>query len=72
VHIENSQEDGGNNLSSQEYSAHAWPIWEDSKGNKENSSWIHGDIFQQLHVNQREKVTSNIQNSYFVMTQRWF
>jgi hypothetical protein len=23
VHIENSQEDGGNNLSSQEYSAHA-------------------------------------------------
>jgi hypothetical protein len=30
------------------------------KETKENSSWIHGDIFQQLHMNQGEKVTSNI------------
>jgi hypothetical protein len=47
-------------------------IWDDLPGDKENSSWIHNDIFQQLYMNQREKVASNIQNTYFVITQRWF
>jgi hypothetical protein len=69
VCIGNFQEDGGNKLPSQEYSAHAWPIWDIPKGTKKI---IHGDIFQQLHVNQREEVTSNIQTTYFVRTQRWF
>jgi hypothetical protein len=36
------------------------PNSDDFLGNKENSSWIHSDIFQQLHVNQREKDTFNI------------
>jgi hypothetical protein len=53
------QGNGGNNLQSQEYFAHAWPIRDDSRGNKENSSWIHGNILQQFHVNQRKSLPTS-------------
>jgi hypothetical protein len=60
VHKGTFQGDGGNNLSSQEY-----PHMHDQFGmipeeTKKILLDFHGDIFQQLHVNQREKFTSNI------------
>jgi hypothetical protein len=60
VHIENFQEDGGNNLSSQEY-LHMHDQFEMiPEETKKILLDFHGDIFQQLHMNQREKFTSNI------------
>ena len=39
---------------------YAWPIWDDSNGNKTNLSQIHGGNLHLMHVN-LEKVTSFIQ-----------
>jgi hypothetical protein len=71
VHRGTFQANGGNNLPSQEYSSHAWLTCQDSRGKGRE---LYSDPHRHLSTISREpeKVTSNIQKTYFVITQRWF
>jgi hypothetical protein len=65
LHKGNFQANVGNNLPFKETFEHAWPTCDDYEEIR-NSAWIHGDIFQQMYMNQGKSLqTSRTHTSWW-------